>query len=107
MAPLGVYIVQHWEVFLSRTRHISVFNDIERLVLAHAPRLKGEYEAMKVMLDDYKQVYSNTLPLLMTQGKRGGMEYYLPNEDLLRNVLPEAVASDHRPLVVRLRRATP
>ena len=68
----------------------SVFTDVERLVLGHAPRLKGEYEAMKVMLDDYKQVYSNTLPLLMTQGKRGGMEYYLPNEDLLRNAFKNA-----------------
>ena len=29
VAPLGVYIVQHWAVFIGRTRHISVFNDIE------------------------------------------------------------------------------
>lgn len=28
-APLGVYIIQHWSVFIGRTRHISVFNDIE------------------------------------------------------------------------------
>lgn len=29
VAPLGVYIIQHWAVFIGRTRHISVFNDIE------------------------------------------------------------------------------
>ena len=69
----------------------SVFTDVERLVLGHAPRLKGQsYETMKMMLDDYKQVYARTLPLLMTGGKRGGMEYFLPNEDLLRNAFKSA-----------------
>ena len=69
----------------------AVFTDMERLVLGHAPRLKGDaYETMKMMLDDYKQVYARTLPLLMTQGKRGGMEYFLPNEDLLRNAFKNA-----------------
>ncbi|MBC8447256.1 MAG: glycosyltransferase family 39 protein [Chloroflexi bacterium] len=29
--PLGVYVLQHWNVFLSRTRHISVFRDVERV----------------------------------------------------------------------------
>ncbi len=29
VAPLGVYIIQHWSVFIGRTRHISVLNDIE------------------------------------------------------------------------------
>lgn len=28
IVPLGVYIVQHWSVFLSRTQHISIFTDI-------------------------------------------------------------------------------
>jgi DNA-binding beta-propeller fold protein YncE len=28
--PLGVYTVQHWNVFVSRTEHISVFRDVER-----------------------------------------------------------------------------
>jgi len=63
----------------------AVFRDVEKLVLGHAPRLKGEYEAMKTLIDDYKSVYDSTLPLLMTQVKRGGREYLLPNEDLLRN----------------------
>jgi hypothetical protein len=69
----------------------SVFSDIEKLVLDHSPKLKGgAYDTLKMMLDDYKQVYSRTLPLLMTQGKRGGMEYFLPNEDLLRNAFKNA-----------------
>lgn len=63
----------------------AVFNDVERLILDRAPRLKGEYEALKTMVDDYKGTYAKTLPLLMTQAKRGGMEYLLPNEDLMRN----------------------
>jgi sugar lactone lactonase YvrE/4-amino-4-deoxy-L-arabinose transferase-like glycosyltransferase len=28
VAPLGVYIAQHWSVFVSRTQHISIFNNI-------------------------------------------------------------------------------
>ena len=63
----------------------AVFKDVEKLVLDRAPRLKSEYEALKVMVDDYKSTYDRTLPLLMTQAKRGGMEYLLPNEDLMRN----------------------
>lgn len=29
--PLGVYVLQRWNVFLSRTQHISVFRDVERV----------------------------------------------------------------------------
>ncbi|HSN73535.1 MAG TPA: glycosyltransferase family 39 protein, partial [Anaerolineae bacterium] len=29
--PLGVYIVQNWAVFTGRMRHISIFNEVERL----------------------------------------------------------------------------
>ncbi len=68
----------------------AVFKDIEGLVLNHSPRLKGEYDAMKVVLDDYKNVYDKTVPLLLTQTKKGGQEYLLPNEDLLRNAFRTA-----------------
>ena len=68
----------------------AVFKDIEGLVLGHAPRLKGEYDAMQVMLDDYKSVYDRTIPLLLTQSKKGGQEFLLPNEDLLRNAFKTA-----------------
>lgn len=68
----------------------AVFRDVEGLVLNHSPRLKGEYDAMKVMLDDYKSVFDKTVPLLLTQTKKGGTEYLLPNEDLLRNAFRSA-----------------
>ncbi len=29
VAPLGIYIIRHWSVFLSRINHISVFRDVE------------------------------------------------------------------------------
>ena len=29
VAPLGVYILRHWSVFISRMNHISVFQDVE------------------------------------------------------------------------------
>ena len=68
----------------------AVFRDVETLILTHTPRLKGEYEALKVMIDDYKQVYDRSLPLLMSQTKKGGTEYLLPNEDLMRNAFKTA-----------------
>jgi len=68
----------------------AVFKDIEGLVLNHSPRLKGEYDAMKMVLDDYKSVYDKTVPLLLTQTKKGGQEFLLPNEDLLRNAFRTA-----------------
>ena len=29
VAPLGVYIIRHWNVFISRINHISIFRDVE------------------------------------------------------------------------------
>lgn len=29
MAPMGVYIIRNWNVFISRINHISVFNDVQ------------------------------------------------------------------------------
>lgn len=68
----------------------AVFNDIEKLVLGHVPKVKQEYEGMKMILDDYKAGYENSLPLLMTQKTRGGQEYYLPNEDLMATAFKNA-----------------
>ncbi|HEY65035.1 MAG TPA: hypothetical protein G4O02_10740 [Caldilineae bacterium] len=31
LVPLGVYIIRHWNAFISRVRHISVFNDVARV----------------------------------------------------------------------------
>ena len=61
----------------------SVFKDVESLIMDHVPKIKQEYQGMKMILDDYKAGYEQSLPLLMTQKTRGGQEYYLPNEDLM------------------------
>ena len=68
----------------------SVFKDIEKLVLDHTPKVKQEYEGLKMVLDDYRAGYENSLPLLMTQKTRGGQEYYLPNEDLMATAFKNA-----------------
>ena len=68
----------------------SVFKDIEGLIMGHVPKIKQEYEGMKMILDDYKAGYEQSLPLLMTQKTRGGQEYYLPNEDLMATAFKNA-----------------
>jgi len=62
----------------------QVFKDVERLILDRAPRLRNEYDGLKSVIDDYNAAYENSLPLLMTTTKRGGQEFLLPNEDLMR-----------------------
>ena len=75
-------------------RHIdnanSVFNDVEKLILDHVPKIKQEYQGMKMLIDDYKAGYENSLPLLMTKKVRGGQEYYLPNEDVMATAFKNA-----------------
>ena len=68
----------------------AVFRDVEKLIMDHVPKIKQEYEGMKMILDDYKAGYENSLPLLMTQKTRGGQEYYLPNEDLMATAFKNA-----------------
>jgi len=68
----------------------TVFKDVEKLIMDHVPKIKQEYEGMKMILDDYKAGYENSLPLLMTQRTRGGQEYYLPNEDLMATAFKNA-----------------
>jgi hypothetical protein len=69
-------------------RHIdtgnAIYKDIEGLVLNNVPRIKQEYEGMKMVLDDYSAAYEKNLPLLLTQKTRGGEEFLLPNERLLQ-----------------------
>ena len=70
-------------------RHIdtgnAIYKDIEGLVLNNVPRIKQEYEGMKMILDDYSAAYEKNLPLLLTQKTRGGDEFLLPNERLLQS----------------------
>lgn len=68
----------------------TVFKDVEKLIMDHVPKIKQEYEGMRMILDDYKAGYENSLPLLMTQKTRGGQEYYLPNEDLMATAFKNA-----------------
>jgi hypothetical protein len=75
-------------------RHIdtgnAIYKDIESLVLNNVPRIKQEYEGMKMVLDDYAAAYEKNLPLLLTQKTRGGDEFLLPNERLLQTAFSSA-----------------
>jgi hypothetical protein len=67
-----------------------VFKDIEKLIMDHVPKIKREYEGMKMVLDDYKAGYEKALPLLLSSTKRGGQEYLLPNESLMQTAFSSA-----------------
>jgi len=75
-------------------RHIdtgnAVYKDIEGLVLNNVPRIKQEYDGMKMVLEDYAAAYEKNLPLLLTQKTRGGDEFLLPNERLLQTAFSTA-----------------
>ena len=63
----------------------AVFKDMEQLVLGHVPRIKSEYNGLKTVVDDYRAVYEDTLPLL-TLGKgptAGAQKFLVPNEQVL------------------------
>jgi len=66
------------------------YRDIESLVLGAVPKVSREYDAMKMVLDDYNAGYEMRLPLLMTSQKAGGREFLLPNEDLMRTAFKTA-----------------
>ena len=68
----------------------TVYKDIEKLILDHVPKIKQEYQGMKMVLDDYRAGYEQTLPLLMTQKKGRGEEYFMPNEQLMRTAFKSA-----------------
>jgi len=68
----------------------AVFNDIEKLVLDHVPRIRNEYQGMKSVLDDYRAGFERSLPLLMTKKVRGGEEFLVPNERLLQTAFSNA-----------------
>jgi hypothetical protein len=68
----------------------AVYNDIEKLILDHVPKINRNYENMKGVLDDYRAGYEQTLPLLITQKTRGGESYLLPNEQLMQKAFSDA-----------------
>jgi hypothetical protein len=63
----------------------KVFNDIEKMVLNNVPRMKSERDAMKIVLDDYRSVYEQRLPLIIgrTRNEAGTTRFATPNEQVL------------------------
>lgn len=63
----------------------KVFDDFEKMILNNVPRLKKEREVMKMVMDDYRRVYEQRLPLIL--GRRvnegGTTRYATPNEQVL------------------------
>jgi hypothetical protein len=63
----------------------KVFDDFEKMILNNVPRLKKEREVMKMVMDDYRIVYEQRLPLIL--GRRvnegGATRYATPNEQVL------------------------
>lgn len=70
----------------------AVFKDMEQLVLGHVPRIKTEYNGLRTIVDDYRAVYEDTLPLL-TLGKgptAGAQKFLVPNEQVLERAFQSA-----------------
>jgi hypothetical protein len=66
------------------------FKDIEDLVLKSIPKARQEYDAMKMVLDDYNAGFEQRLPLLLTSKRAGGRDFLLPNEDLMKTAFKTA-----------------
>jgi hypothetical protein len=63
----------------------KVFNDFEKMVLNNVPRMKSERDAMKMVLDDYRSVYEQRLPLIIgrKRNEAGTTRFSTPNEQVL------------------------
>jgi hypothetical protein len=68
----------------------AVYNDIEKLILDHVPKIKTEYEGMKNVLSDYRAGFEQNLPLLMAQKTGRGDAFLLGNEQLLQKAFSNA-----------------
>lgn len=68
----------------------AVYNDIEKLILDHVPKIKTEYEGMKNVLADYRAGFEQNLPLLMAQKTGRGDAFLLGNEQLLQKAFSNA-----------------
>jgi hypothetical protein len=78
----------------------AVYNDIEKLILDHVPKIKTEYEGMKNVLSDYRAGFEQNLPLLMAQKTGRGDAFLLGNEQLMQRAFSNA--NDLRQLQVSL-----
>jgi hypothetical protein len=83
----------------------AVYNDIEKLILDHVPKIKTEYEGMKNVLADYRAGFEQNLPLLMAQKTGRGDAFLLGNEQLLQKAFSNA--NNLRQLQVSLSGTTP
>jgi hypothetical protein len=63
----------------------KVFDDFEKMILNNVPRLKKEREVMKMVMDDYRSVYEQRLPLIIGRkvNEGGAARYATPNEQVL------------------------
>jgi hypothetical protein len=63
----------------------KVFNDFEKMILNNVPRMKSERDAMKTVLDDYRSVYEQRLPLIIGRKRNEGgtTRFSTPNEQVL------------------------
>ena len=68
----------------------AVYNDIEKLILDHVPKIKTEYEGMKNVLADYRAGFEQNLPLLMAQKTGRGDAFLLGNEQLMQKAFSNA-----------------
>lgn len=68
----------------------AVYNDIEKLILDHVPRIRTEYAGMKNVLADYRAGFEQNLPLLMAQKTGRGDEFLLGNEQLMQKAFSNA-----------------
>ena len=68
----------------------AVYNDIENLIKDHVPQISKNYDELNTVLNDYRDVYQRSLPLLTTQKTKGGLEYSLPNEALMQKAFQNA-----------------
>jgi hypothetical protein len=78
----------------------AVYNDIEKLILDHVPKIKTEYQGMKNVLADYRAGFEQNLPLLMAQKTGRGDAFLLGNEQLMQRAFSNA--NDLRQLQVSL-----
>jgi len=94
-------LVKYNEAMSSRTPRLTdaqrildkgkaVYTDIEKLILDHVPKIKQEYSGMKSVLEDYKTGFEQNLPLLISRKRKGGEEFLLDNEEIMREAFSSA-----------------
>lgn len=70
----------------------KVFDDFEKMILNNVPRMKSERNAMKMVLDDYRSVYEQRLPLMIGRKRNegGDTRFSTPNEQVLATAFRSA-----------------